>query len=162
MEWNIAKSQRTCACGHELQENEAYVAAIYEEGESFARRDYCAECWPKAEAEGGQFSFWRTSVPAKEEKRRLFADDEVLIDFFLRLEHEQEEQRRHFFYLLALILMRKKILKFDDIEREDGQEFLCLRFVREDRTLRVQNPGLSEEQIEVVKAQLSEVLDIRV
>jgi hypothetical protein len=162
MDWNIAKSQRVCACGRELQENEVYFAAIYEDGETFVRKDFCAACWAKEEAEGRHFSFWRTSIPPKEEKRRLFADDEVLIDFFLRLEHEKEEQRQQFFYLLALILMRKKILKFEDIEREDDREFLCLSFAREDRTLRVLNPGLSEEQIEGVKAQLTEVLDIRV
>jgi len=162
MEWNIAKSQRVCACGRELEENEVYFAAIYEDGESFVRRDYCEGCWPAEEAKGAHFSFWRTAVPPKEEKKRLFADDEVLIDFFLRLEHEQEEQRQQFFYLLALILMRKKILKFEDIEREDDQEFLCLRFLREDRVLRVRNPGLTEEQIEAVKEQLSQVLDIRV
>jgi hypothetical protein len=162
MEWNVARPKRVCVCGRELAENETYYAALYEQGEEFVRRDYCAPCWEKAKAEGGQFSFWKTAVPPKEQKRRLFADDEVLLDFFFRLENAEEEQKRHFFYLLGLILMRKKLLKFEDIERRDGQEFLCLRVPREDRVVRVANPRLTDEQIEAVKGQLSEILDFQV
>jgi len=161
MDWNIAKSQRVCVCGRELAENETYHAALYEEGEAFVRRDYCTPCWQKARAEGGYFSFWRTTVPPKEQKRRLFADDEVLLDLFFRLEDEADEQRRRFFYLLALILMRKKILKFEDIERHEEREVLCLRYPPEDRTFRVVNPRLSDEQIEALKEQLSQILDFQ-
>ncbi|HPD13848.1 MAG TPA: hypothetical protein PLE19_02810 [Planctomycetota bacterium] len=162
MEWNVAKPQRVCPCGRELAENETYYAALYEQGDDFVRKDYCLPCWEKAQAEGGIFSFWKTTVPVKEQKRRLFADDEVLLDFFFRLEHAQEEQKRQFFYLLGLILMRKKLLKFDDLERADGQEFLLLRYAREDRVVRVPNPRLTEEQIEALKGQLSEILDFQV
>jgi hypothetical protein len=164
MDWNIAKPQRQCsACEHQLAEGETYTAALYEEGQDFARRDYCEACWPAAEAAGGFFSRWRATVPPREQKRRLFADDQVLVDFFLRLENETEEQRRHFFYLLALILMRKKLVKFEDLERDDeGNEFLVLRYPPEDRVLRVHDPKLSEEQIEAVKDQLSGILDFRV
>lgn len=162
MDWNIAKGQRACVCGHELAENETYFAALYEEGDEFVRRDYCAACWEAAKAQGGPFSFWRTAVPPKEHKRRLFADDSVLLDFFLRLEGEEDEQRRHFFYLLALILMRKKILKFEDIERGDDHEVLCLRLPSEARTFRVTDPKLSDEEIEALKEQLSQVLDFQV
>lgn len=163
MDWNIAKPQRHCsACERELAENEAYTAALYEEGEEFVRRDFCQACWAQAEAAGGFFSRWRAAVPEKEQKRRLFADDEVLVDFFLRLEHETDEQRRHFFYLLALILMRKKLVKFEDLERDpEGNEFLVLRYAPEDRVVRVHDPKLSEEQIEAVKDQLSQILDFR-
>jgi len=159
VDWNISRGQRVCPCGHELAENEAYYAALYEEGETFARRDYCLSCWEKAKAQGGQFSFWKTVVPPKEQKRRLFADDQVLLDFFFRLENEQDEQRRHFFYLLALILMRKKILRFDDIERDAEHETLILRYPSEDRVFRVADPKLAEEQIEALKEQLSQILD---
>ncbi|MBM4033524.1 MAG: hypothetical protein FJ291_17315 [Planctomycetes bacterium] len=162
MEWNVARPKRACTCGRELAENETYFAALYEQGEEFVRKDYCGPCWAKAQAEGGVFSFWKTVVPPKEHKRRLFADDEVLLDFFFRLENAQEEQKRHFFYLLGLILMRKKLLKFEDIERRDDQEFLCLRVPREDRVVRVPNPKLTDEQIEALKGQLSEVLDFQV
>jgi hypothetical protein len=163
MDWNIAKPQRLCStCERELAENETYYAALYEEGEEFLRRDYCEACWPEAEAQGGFFSRWRTTIPPKEQKRRLFADDEVLVDFFLRLEHDEETERRHFFYLLALVLMRKKILKFEDIDRDGEHEHLVLRYPAEDRVVRVRDPKLSEEEIEGVKEQLSQILDFRV
>ena len=163
MDWDIAKSQRACStCGRALEENEAYCAALYEEGEAFVRRDYCEACWPQAREAGGHFSRWRTAVPPKEQKRRLFADDEVLVDFFMRLEHDEDEQRRQFHYLLALILMRKRILKFEDTDRDGEDEVLCLRYPPEDRVFRVRDPKLTEEQAEAVKEQLSQVLDFRV
>ena len=162
MDWNIGRGQRVCACGRALAENEVYYAALYEQGEEFLRRDYCPPCWERARAEGGHFSFWRTAVPPKEQKRRLFADDQVLLDFFCRLESEEDEQRRRFFYLLALILMRKKILKFEDIQREGDHEFLCLRYPREDRVFRVLDPKLAPEQSDALKEQLSQILDFQV
>lgn len=163
MDWNIARSQRRCsACERELEENEAYVAALYEEGHEFVRRDYCESCWETAGEQSSHFSFWRTAIVPKEQKRKLFADDEVLVDFFMRLEHDTVEQRRHFYYLLGLILMRKKVLKFEDIVREDDVEHLVLYYKPEDRRFRVPDPRLTEEQIEGVKEQLSQILDFRV
>ena len=162
MDWNIARGQRVCACGRELTENETYCAALYEEGEQFVRKDYCLPCWEKVKGEGAHFSFWKTVVPPKHQKRRLFADDEVLLDFFFRLDGETDEQRRHFFYLLGLILMRKKILKFEDIQRDGEHEFLCLRYPREDRVFRVPDPKLTEEQTAALKEQLSQILDFQV
>ena len=161
-EWNIAKSQRRCLCGREFEENETYFAALYEEGADFVRRDYCLDCWPGARERGGFFSFWKTTAAPKDQRRKLFADDQVLLDFFLRLENAQEEQHRHFFYILALILMRKKVLKFEDIERQEGRESLILRYPPEDRTFRVEDPRLGEDQIEALKDQLSEILDFRI
>ena len=162
MEWNIAKSRRQCACGRQLGENEEYFAALTEEGEAFVRHDYCAACWEQARAAGGFFSFWRTAVPPKEQKRRLFADNGVLLDFFVRLEHEEAEQKRQFFYLLALILLRKRLVKFHDVERDGDHEVLCLRCPSEDRVFRVHDPQLNDEQIEALKEQLSQILDFQV
>ena len=161
MDWNITKSRHQCVCGRQFAEGEAFVAALFEESGEFVRRDYCPACWEPIRAKGSYFSFWRAVVPQKEEKRRLFADTNVLLDFFLRLEQETEDQKRQFFYLLGLILMRKKLLKFDDLERADGQEFLLLRYAREDRVVRVPNPRLTEEQIEASKASSPKSLTFR-
>ncbi len=161
MDWNIAKPRRQCVCGRELAENETYFAALVEENEEFVRHDYCLGCWEKIEDPDSFFSFWKATIPPKEHKRRLFADDSVLVDFFLRLEDEEEEQKQQFFYLLALILMRKKLLKFEDVERDGDTEVLVLRMPRKDRTLRVRDPKLSDEEIEALKDQLSQILDFQ-
>lgn len=161
MDWNIAKTRRECVCGKVFEENDTYFAALFEEEGGFVRRDYCAACWEPVRAEGKFFSFWRAMVPPKEQKRRLFADDSVLVDFFLRLEHEEEEQKRQFFYLLSLILMRKKILKFEDVERDGEDECLILRMPSEDRSFRVRDPKLSNEQTDSLKEQLAQILDFQ-
>jgi hypothetical protein len=161
MDWKIAKPLRECQCGRAFDEGDTYVAALFEQDDEFVRRDYCPACWDAAQDKDACFSFWRATVPPKEEKRRLFADDSVLVDFFFRLEPETDEQKRHFFYLLALILMRKKVLKFEDIERQDDAEFLILRMPSEDRTFRVLDPKLSEEQTGALQEQLGQILDIQ-
>ena len=44
----------------------------------------------------------------------------------------------------------------------DERRFPCLRLAREDRVFRVPNPKLTDEQIEALKGQLSEILDFQV
>ncbi|NQT50534.1 hypothetical protein HQ576_00700 [bacterium] len=161
MDWNIAKPRRQCACERELEDNATYYAALFEENGEFVRRDYCAACWEAARADLEPFSFWRATIAPKEQKRRLFADNSVLVDFFVRLEAEEEAQKRQFFYLLALILMRKRILKFEDVEREGDDEVLILRMPSEDRTFRVLDPRMTDEQTDALKEQLAQILDIQ-
>ena len=157
MEWSINKGARACStCERRFEEGEEYLSVLFEDAGGFLRKDYCIACW-----DGGEcFSFWRTRVPTREQKRKLLADDSVLMNFFQRLEGQGETQRVNFRYLLALILMRKKLLKFDDIVREDGDEYLVLREWRGERQYRVLNPQLSDEQVDVVKEDLTEILDL--
>ncbi len=136
MDWNIAKTHRECVCGKVFEENDTYFAALFEEEGGFVRRDYCAACWEPVRAEGKFFSFWRAMVPPK-------------------------EQKRQFFYLLSLILMRKKILKFEDVERDGEDECLILRMPSEDRSFRVRDPKLSNEQTDSLKEQLAQILDFQ-
>jgi hypothetical protein len=167
MDWDIQKSSKMCsACERAFDEGESYFSALYDRGEQFERRDYCPPCWEADDDETEAFSFWKTHVPTQEEQRKLLVDDDVLVSFFLRLADEQQEQqpqhKRNFRYILALVLMRKKILRFVDIAREDDAEFLVLRYPREDREFRVRDPGLTEEEADTVKDDLSQILNVEV
>jgi hypothetical protein len=73
-----------------------------------------------------------------------------------------QDERRHFRYLLALILTRKKILRFQTIRREGGNEFWVLRYPKEDLTFHVLNPKLTPEELEKTKAELNEILQLDV
>lgn len=163
MDWNIQKSSRECCtCSRQFGEGELYFSALLDSGREFQRKDYCPACWQSSAAEGQAFSFWKTRVPTGEEQRKLFVDNNVLLDFFLRLSAEEGEQPQHkvkFRYILALVLMRKKVLRFVDIVRNGERECLVLRYPREGREFQVIDPGLTEEEADTVKDDLSQVLN---
>ena len=166
MEWNIQKFGSECGnCRQKFAEGDSLISAIFDRGEQFERKDYCPACWQKVEPEKAHFSFWKTHVPTKEEERKLLVDDNVLLDFFMRLANEQGDQPEHkakFRYILALVLMRKKVLRFLDISREDGREYIVLRYPREKLEFKVLDPGLTEEEADTVKEDLAQILNVDV
>ena len=62
--------------------------------------------------------------------------------------------------VLAIILMRKRRLKYDSGTNEGGQDIWRLRVTGEKRIVRVINPQLTEEQIEQLSGQISEILQV--
>jgi hypothetical protein len=159
-EWNIAKSERRCTvCDKTFAEEEGYYSAVYDAGAAFERRDFCDGCWATADR-GTPFSFWRTEVPRADQPKKMFVDDAVIFDFFKRLADEEDQAtKRNFRYLLGLMLMRKKFLKFQDVDRRGGKEYLVLRRSRTKEEHRVLNPDLTEEELESVKAELTHILE---
>jgi hypothetical protein len=160
MSWEIEKStEQCCACRRELAPGDAYVASLVEAADSFARRDYCPDCW----GEGREvFSFWRTRVPQKEERRKTFVDDDMLVNLFLRLAESAEPLKRRFRFVLMLILMRKRIVKFERTVRRDGEEYWLCACRGADEPQEVWDPKLSEDQIQEVSGELSGILNMEI
>jgi hypothetical protein len=125
----------------------------------FVRLDVCTDCWKGGTPD--MFSFWQTKVPPKEEKRRLLVDDDVLLDFFLKLEGATDELKVNFRYILSLVLMRKKILKFRDVKRVEAGEFLVLEQARGKTTFEVLNPQMSEENIARLTEEVGKILNVQ-
>ncbi|MEM9915558.1 MAG: hypothetical protein AAF911_11395 [Planctomycetota bacterium] len=123
------------------------------------------------------FSFWKTTVPEANAKKKMFVDDSVLLNLLRRLEDATEPQRLAFRFVVALILMRKKLLRYDATERVDDPEGdgpvqEWWRFTpkldvskghfgkwNEDEQISVLDPRLDESQIEQVTTQLGEILE---
>ena len=166
MDWNIAKSERRCTnCGKEFAEEEQYYSALYDTGADFERRDFCVGCWTAENTphRNEAFSFWKTEVPRPDEPRKVFVDDNVIFDFFQRLATEEGQPvKRNFRYILGLMLMRKKKLKFKDVVRENGKEYLVLRRSRTKEEHRVLNPQLTDEETEQVRSELTQILETEV
>jgi len=107
-----------------------------EEHSPFVRLDFCTNCWqqgrrpenlppealgitPEAAAHAPKlemFSFWKTTVPEPQQKKKLLVDDSVLADVFQRMEGKTDPQEVRFRFVLALILMRKRLLKYEGME----------------------------------------------
>jgi hypothetical protein len=126
-EWKIAKPNLTCVlCGAKFEAGQEYVSALFEQGQSFERRDYCPTCF-KEHRPGDVYSFWRTAVAVADEDapRRPVVDAESVLEFFRRLGTDPDPQRASFRFVLALMLARKKTLKLDGTARAaDGSEML--------------------------------------
>jgi hypothetical protein len=166
LDWNISRSQRRCSkCDKEFAEAEAYYSALYDTGADFERKDFCPGCWsaPDGSPRERAFSFWKTEVPKAEEHKKVFVDDAVIFDFFQRLAGEEEQGvKRNFRYILGLMLMRKKVLKFKDVVREGDREYLVLRRSRTQEEHRVLDPKLTEQEMEDVKNELTQILETEV
>ncbi|HUO08861.1 MAG TPA: hypothetical protein VM008_11210 [Phycisphaerae bacterium] len=149
----------------------------------FVRLDFCEKCWAEgkrpADGAGGggltMFSFWKTTVPAPEQKKKLLVDDSVLMDVFARMEEKTEPQEIRFRFVLALILMRKRLLKYESSEpvqtpaaagsgsqATEGSspppEVWRMIPRGSDKPVQVINPHLTAEQITEVSQQLSAIL----
>lgn len=156
-QWQVQRSEGVCAgTGRKLEPGEGYYAALIDKQDCFERRDYCREYWQ--EHEPAVYSFWKTRIPVAAQKKKLFVDDEVLINFFERLAGENEPLKVNFRFVLALVLMRKRLLKYEDTRRVNSQEIWSMRFVKQQKIHDVVNPQLGEEQIEEVSRQLSGIL----
>jgi hypothetical protein len=156
-QWAVQRSSGVCAgTGKELKPGEEYYAVLIDNQTTFERLDYSIEYWQEHQPE--VYSYWKTQIPLPNEKKKMFVDDGVLINFFERLVQEKEQIKVNFRFVLALILMRKRLLKYEDSFRRDDQEIWKMRFVREKEIHEVVNPQLDDEQIEQVSQELSGIL----
>jgi len=153
----IQQHTRVCAAtGRALAPGEKYHSALFDEGEGFQRRDYSAEGWPGPPDEA--VALWTGRVPAANQKRRLTFDDDLLMGCFERLAEQTEPSRLQFRYVLALLLLRRRRLKFEDVRRESGQEFMQLKCARTGNGFEVLDPHLSAEDVARVQEEVVKVL----
>ena len=158
-EWEINKPLgQCCGTGERIEPGQEYYAALVESEEGLQRRDFCTEYWQSEQP--NVFCYWKSKLPRPDEKKRIFVDDEMLMAFFERLAEETQQEKINFRFVLTLILMRKKRLKYDSSEIEDGKEVWRLRRVGETEFVEVINPHLDEEQIGQLASQLSQILQV--
>lgn len=156
-QWEINKPLGECyGSGKAIEPGQEYFGALVATDEGLQRRDFCAEFWEGEKPE--VFCYWRTKLPAPDEKKRMFVDDEMLMAFFERLAEESEQEKVNFRFVLALVLMRKRRLKYDATKTEDGREIWRLRVVGEGVFAEVVNPHLDEEQIGQLSSQIGQIL----
>ena len=158
----VSRPTGICAAsGQPLTPSAPAVAALCEreEDEGFDRLDYSVEAWESGHRPENLFSHWVYTVAEEGKKPDIQIDDAVLVDLFERLANEEKPQRVAFRYILALVLLRKRKLQLVGREECEGGEMWLLRFRGTDcDPVRVNNPGIAEEEIENLSEQLSEIL----
>jgi len=166
-DYDIAKPRGLCAaCGRQMASGEEFVAILVENAPAteneFLREDYCTACWKARAADQAPpaFCLWQSRVPAPQEKKKLFVDDELLINFFQRLEGEEEAARISFRFVLALVLMRKKLLVYEGMKKlPAGGEVWKMRLKGTDEMHEVIDPKMDDEKIAQVSEQLGQILE---
>ena len=184
--YDVPRTSGQCAAtGRALEPGETYYATLVdvdpEAGEAnalgMARVDISRQAWEQGHRPERLFSYWKTTVPEPNAKKKLFVDDGVLLNLLHRLAEAQEPERLAFRYVLALILMRKRLLRYDGSERRqaeaDGerveQEWWLLTPKKDpskgplgkwddEQRIELLDPRLDEPQIEQVTRQLGEIL----
>lgn len=150
-------THRCSATGREILPGESYIAVVVDEDSRFVRRDFAPDAWvgPPDHAIG----HWSARVPTGgQQALRPPIDDDVVTECFQRLDGDMEQTRIQFRFVLALLLMRRKRLKFIDVVKDPENEKLLLRDMRTGDRVAVIDPKLSEEQMQVVQAEVSQVL----
>lgn len=167
--WDIGRSTGRCAAsGAPLEPGAACVAALVEREDettgatALVRLDFTDEGWASPARPTGIVAFWRTTVPAADEKRRGFVDDKTLLDLFERLGGDERPHRVRFRFVLMLLLVRKKLLRVAGTSSAGGVEtwsVLPKGAAEGEEPSSVVNPKLDEEAMKEVTEQLNEVLD---
>jgi len=156
-DWEVQLPTGRCAVsGRVLEEGEEFYTVLFEEGESFRRADYSLAVWDGPPP--GAFCHFKSRVPVKQKRRRLLADDDVLVGFFHRLADEVEPLRIQFRFVLALILMRKRLLRYEGSQTQDGIETWDMVLTRDQSRHKTINPKLTDDQISGVSEQLTAIL----
>lgn len=159
-DWQVDAPKGRCAVtNRQLNEGEEFHSVLFEDEQvegGFRRIDYSLEAWQGVPE--GAFCSFKTHVPVREQRRKLLVDNDVLINFFVRLADETELLRQQFRFVLALILMRKRILRYDGSTQQDGSEVWQMTLMSDQSTHSVLNPQLTDEQIEGVSGQLGAIL----
>ncbi len=155
--YEVERSTARCAVsGRKLEEGTEFYTVLFEEGESFRRADYSLDAWDGPPE--GSFCHFKTRTTPKQPRKRLLADNDLLVAFFLRLAKETEEVRVQFRFVLALLLMQKRTLRYDGQTKADGIEVWQMTLMKDRSEHHVVNPRLTENQIEGVSRQLTAIL----
>lgn len=162
-EYNISRPAAQCRkCEAKLAPAQELVATLRETDEQFIREDYCIGCWDDAAASQDKaiIGTWRTAVPEPEAKKKLFVDNDLLVNFFERLEGAAEPLKVSFRFVLALILMRKRLLVYDKLHKApDGSETWQMHFKGSPRIHEVIDPKMDETKITETSEQLGQILE---
>jgi hypothetical protein len=157
--YEVGRPGGICAVtGQPIQPGDKFHAGLRETPTGFERVDISLDAWkdyPKTDL----LASWQTVMPIGEAKKKIFVDDEVLLELFERLAETTETAKLNFRFVLGLILMRKRLLIYENTRLEGEKEFWTVRRRGRDGSLDLLNPRLGEEQITEVSQQLSQVLN---
>ena len=154
-DWKLARGAPACCrCGSEFPDGQAFFSALSEQQGDFARQDFCLACWQEAK-HSAFFCFWKTRRSTQDRRPRVELD--AVFQFFDNLRGADRPDRKEMRFVLALYLARRRALRLVGVSREDGRELLEFRRPRADESFLVENPHLTEEQINATTERIKDL-----
>ena len=80
------------------------------------------EAWEQGSRPDNLFGYWRTTVAQPNEKRKLFVDNDILMNLFRRLEDAEEDERVAFRFVLGRRLLRTTLQRYDGTEKRQAED----------------------------------------
>ena len=156
MDFEVQRCTRHCAkTERELAPDEEFYAVLMAEGAEVVRYDYCADAWegPPERSLG----WWKSKMPGKDPKKLHWAPNDVMLDYFERL--EGDEERRDIRYVLGLLLVRRRVARHEESERdEQDQEWLVIYCPRREATYKVAVVTPTPERTMEIQEELARLL----
>ena len=167
-DWKIEKRGKGChACDRKFESEEVFYSGIAEitaqqeqpQGSAlraagrFERRDYCVPCWEKKPE---LFSFWKTRMERKEEKR--LEDINAMQEFFRRLIAGPLEDpgRAKIAYLTALLLSRKRRIR---LAGSSGGR-LKIEKTWDGESISIPEPVITDEELGDLRSRMEALFEI--
>ncbi|MFH0938510.1 MAG: hypothetical protein V1899_04410 [Planctomycetota bacterium] len=164
-DWKIAKRSLTCSvCNMALNSDQPFFSVLLQKNEGLARLEYCGACF-QTQRPTEVYYFWKVAAPPAEGVEAPSRPSQINLDhvleFFKRLEGEETPQKLAFRYILALLLTRKKLLVFEQKNRDaGGREIQVFREKHGGVAHEVCEPTLSDAEIATVSTELGTLLGL--
>ena len=157
LDFHVQRCTRQCAGeGRELLPGEVFYAVLIDEGEEMVRLDYSESAWqgPPEHAIG----WWRSRVPDTATRKFQWAPNDVLLDYFERLEEQLD--RLDVRFVLALLMVRRRILRLEESSsNEEGQEVMTLFCPRNEKQYQVVVASPTVDRMQQIQEELARLLE---
>ncbi len=156
MDFEVQRCTRRCAVTQrEFAPEETFYSVLVGDGADVKRIDYSFEAWtgPPEDSLG----WWKSRMPGANKKKN-WAPNDVILDFFDRL--ESQPQRSDMRYVLALLLVRRRVFREEGEEAdEQGRPTLTVYCPRRDATYSLPVVTPEESRIEAIQDELAHLLE---
>lgn len=148
-------TRRCCQTDRPLEPGENFYSVLVTRGSKVIRQDISEQAW-EGPVEGA-IGWWKSRVPEKQTANLHWAPNDVILHYFEQLADDTEKADTR--YVLALLMIRRRIVRQEATEAdgEDGEMFV-LYCPRNDREYRVPVVAPSQQRIEEIQNELTELL----
>ena len=157
LEFHVQRCTRRCAGeDRELLSGEVFYAVLVAEGADVIRLDFSESAWqgPPADAIG----WWRSRVPDPSSRKFQWAPNDVLLDYFERVDQRPDQLDVRF--VLALLLVRRRVLRLEESSVDErGQEVMTLYCPRNESQYQVMVALPVAERMQQIQDELARLLE---
>lgn len=155
-EYEFHRCSRKCAAtGREIKPGELFYSALIERPAGLERIDFGVDDWqgPPADAIG----WWKSRLPDNSTSHQpCLAPNDQMLNLVEQWEDAADSVELR--YLITLLLIRRRVLRHEETEHDEGGENMIVYCPRREKTYRVRVASLNEDRIETIEESLVELL----